>query len=79
MLNQTKPRREWKPSSGIAFCGQSASNLTSADRILIHDSAQIQKLRTESTWKKVLENEETAKKIQDILQAMDKSLATFQV
>jgi hypothetical protein len=48
-------------------------------RTLVRDSAQIQKLRTEPTWKKVLANEERAKKIQDIVQAIDQSLATFQV
>jgi hypothetical protein len=55
------------------------STLTSPDRILIRDSAQIEDLRKEATWKKMLENEGTAKRIEDILQGMDQSLATFEV
>ena len=68
-------------SLGTAFLvvGQSMADATFNSRILVHKSAQIQKLRTKPTWKKVLANEETAKKIQDIVQEMDQSLATFQV
>ncbi len=53
--------------------------MTSHDRTLVNYTAEISKLRTKAPWKKVLENEETAKKIQDIIQRMDSSLATLQV
>jgi hypothetical protein len=68
-------------SLGTAFpvVGQSTADATFNSRILVRNSAQIQKLCTKPTWKKVLANEETAKKIQDIVQEMDQSLATFQV
>ena len=51
----------------------------SSVRILVHDSDQVQKLRTDPSWKKVLTNEEVTKKVQGIIRAMDQSLATFQV
>ena len=68
-------------SLGTAFpvVGQSTADATFKSRILVCDFAQIQKLCTKPTWKKVLANEETAKKIQDMVQKMDQSLATFQV
>ena len=68
-------------SLGTAFpvVGQSTVGATFNSRTLVHKSAEIQKLSTKPTWKKVLANEETAKKIKDIVQEMDQSLATFQV
>ena len=58
---------------------QYTADATFNSRILVRNFAQIQKLCTKPTWKKVLANKETAKKIQDIVQEMDQSLATFQV
>ena len=68
-------------SLGTAFpvVGQSTADATFNSRTLVHKSAEIQKLCTKLTWKKVLTNEETAKKIKGIVQEMDQSLATFQV
>jgi hypothetical protein len=53
--------------------------MTSPASTLVNYTAEISKLRTKAPWKKVLENEETAKNIQDIIRRMDSSLATFQV
>jgi hypothetical protein len=68
-------------SLGTAFpvVGQSTADATFNSRILVRHSAQIQKLYTKPTWKQILASEETAKKILDIVQEMDQSLATFQV
>ena len=68
-------------SLGTAFpvVGQSTADATFNSRILVQKSAEIQKLYTKPTWKKVLANEETAKTIKGIVQEMDQSLATFQV
>ena len=68
-------------SLGMAFPAISRSTVdaTFNSRILVRNSARIQKLCTKPTWKKVLANVETAKEIQGIVQEMDQSLATFQV
>ena len=66
-------------STAFLVFGQSATDGTFNSRILVQKSAQLQNLRTKLTWKKVLAQEEMAKKIQDIVQEMDQLLATFQV
>jgi hypothetical protein len=48
-------------------------------RVLVRYSAEVQKLRTDPSWKKVLINEEVTKKIQDIVEEMNQALAMFQV
>jgi len=49
-----------------------------AARTLVSNAAKLEKLRADRLWKKVLTSKETAKKIQDMVQKLDQSLATFQ-
>ena len=66
-------------STASLIFGQSATDGMFNSRILVQYSAQLWNLRTKPTWKKVLAQEEMAKKIQDIVQEMDQLLAAFQV
>ena len=48
-------------------------------RTLIEEVIELQKLSAKATWKQILENEQDATSVKDIIQRIDESLKTFQV
>jgi hypothetical protein len=48
-------------------------------RILDREANRLHKLREKATWKQILENEQDAKAVEDIIQRVDEALLTFQV
>jgi hypothetical protein len=64
--------------SAFSNPGSSGLNLISC-RVLGREANELHKRREKATWKKILENEQDAKAIQDTIQRIDEALQAFQV